>query len=79
MKRLNITIDEETYEKARSFAFVKRISLSKLIRESLRYMIDNKGKDSELKLSDEEEKRLLNILKNDEFVSSDEVRKELGL
>ncbi len=79
MKRLNITIDEETYEKARNFAFVKRISLSKLIRESLRYMIDNKGKDSELKLSDEEEKRLLNILKNDEFVSSDEVRKELGL
>jgi len=78
MKRLNITIDEETYEEARAYAFVKKISLSKLIRDSLRFVIKNK-KNAEIKLSEEEEKKFLNIIKNDEFISSEEVKKTLGL
>jgi len=78
MKRLNITIDEETYEKARAYAFVKKISLSKLIRESLRTLIDNKG-EKEIKLTESEEKRFLNIIKNDEFISSENLKKELGI
>lgn len=78
MKRLNITIDEETYEKARAFAFVKKISLSKLIRDSLKAAIEDK-EIPEIRLSDEEERKFLDIIKNDEFLSSDEVKKALGL
>ena len=78
MKRLNITIDEDTYEKARAFAFVKKISLSRLIRDSLRATIVDK-KNTEIKLSKEEEKKFLDIIKNDEFISSEEVKKSLGL
>jgi post-segregation antitoxin (ccd killing protein) len=78
MKRLNITIDEETYEKARAYAFVKKISLSKLIRESLRNIIDNKG-ENEIRLTESEERRFLDIINNEEFISSENLKKELGI
>jgi predicted CopG family antitoxin len=36
MKRLNITIDEELYEKARAMAFFRKESISAIIRKSLK-------------------------------------------
>ncbi len=78
MKRLNITIDEETYEKARAFAFVKKMSFSKLIREALKQVLKN-NEAFEIKLTKEEEEMFLNIIKNDKFLSSEEVKRKLDL
>lgn len=80
MKRLNITIDNEIYEKARAIAFIKRISISEIIRNSLKdWMKKNTNKEIEVLLSESNEARLLSILENDEFISSDKVKQKLGI
>ena len=80
MKRLNITIDEKLYEKARALAFFRKESISEIIRKSLREWIGKRaGKNEELLLSARDEKEILEILSNDEFIDSDNVEKHLGL
>ena len=80
MKRLNITIDNDIYEKARAIAFVKRVSISEIIRNSLKdWMQKNTGKEIEALLSESDEARLLAILENDEFVPSTVVKQKLGI
>ena len=80
MKRLNITIDEELYEKARALSFFRKESISEIIRKSLREWISKRsGKNEELLLSARDEKEILEILSNDEFIDSKSVEKRLDL
>jgi len=80
MKRLNITIDEDLYKKVKALSFFRNESISKIIRESLKAWLDKKmGKKEELILSAKDEKEILEIISSDEFVSSEEVKKTLGI
>ena len=79
MKRLNITIDNDLYEKARALAFIKRVSISQIIRTSLSDWLENNKKIVERILSEHDEDRLLKILENDEFIESDNVKLKLKI
>lgn len=82
MHRLNLTIDETLYEKARAFSFLENKSISQMIRESLiEYLDKSKEKKAqvELLLEATDEKEILSILKNDTFSSQDEFAKKFNL
>lgn len=82
MHRLNLTIDEALYEKARAFSFLENKSISQMIRESLiEYLDKSKEKKAqvELLLEATDEKEILSILKNDTFSSQDEFAKKFNL
>jgi Arc/MetJ-type ribon-helix-helix transcriptional regulator len=80
MKRVNIVIDGDLYEKARAMAFLRRASISEIIRRALReWMERNPDKRAEILLSETEEKRLIKILESDEFIPASKVKKLLGL
>ena len=68
MHRLNLTIDEALYEKARAVSFIEKKSISQMIRESLSEYIAKNSKSSQqadLILEAEDEKEILDILAND--------------
>jgi len=80
MKRINITIDSDLYEKARTFAFIKRKSISEILRTALREWIKkNSDRKTEMILSEADEAKLLKILESDEFISAEKAKKSLGL
>ncbi|MBP1766626.1 MAG: hypothetical protein H6P98_741 [Candidatus Aminicenantes bacterium] len=80
MKRVNIIIETDLYDKARAMAFLRRASISEIVRRALReWMERNLDKKAEILLSETEEKRLLKILETDEFIPSSRVKKLLGL
>jgi Arc/MetJ-type ribon-helix-helix transcriptional regulator len=78
MRRLNIMIDEDLYEKVRALSFFRNESISEIIRKSLRDWIDKRiSKKEELILSAKDEKELLDILASDEFLTTEEVEAAL--
>ena len=78
MKRVNVIIETDVYEKARAVAFIRKESISEIFREAMReWMSGHLDKKSELLLSESDERKLLKILESDEFVSSDTVKKTL--
>ena len=80
MKRVNIIIDSDLYDKARAIAFLRRASISQIIRKALReWMEKNLDKKTEILLSETDERRLLRILKTDEFIPASKVKKLLGI
>jgi len=80
MKRLNITIDEDLYKKVKALSFFRNESISEIIRKSLKAWLDKKmKKEEELILSAKDEKEILEIISSDEFVSSEEAKKTLGI
>jgi Arc/MetJ-type ribon-helix-helix transcriptional regulator len=80
MKRVNLIIDSDLYDKARAMAFLRRASISEIVRKALReWMERNLDKKAEILLQETEEKKLLKILESDEFIPSSRVKKLLGL
>jgi Arc/MetJ-type ribon-helix-helix transcriptional regulator len=80
MKRVNIIMDSDLYDKARAMAFLRRASISEIVRKALReWMEKNLDKKAEILLQETAEKRLLEILETDEFIPSSRVKKLLGL
>jgi hypothetical protein len=80
MKRVNVILETDLYEKARVVAFVKKKSLSEIVRNALGdWLSSNIDAESELVLSEKDERRLLRILTTDEFIPLDEAKKSLGL
>jgi Arc/MetJ-type ribon-helix-helix transcriptional regulator len=80
MKRVNLIIDSDLYDKARAMAFLRRASISEIVRRALReWMERNLDKKAEILLQETEEKKLLRILETDEFIPSLKVKKMLGL
>ena len=80
MKRVNLILETDLYEKARAIAFIRRKSISEIVRCALGEWL-NKNVDSKARLliSERDETRLLKILGKKEFLSSEEVKKSLGL
>jgi len=80
MKRVNVILEADLYDKARVVAFVKKKSLSGIVRDALReWLSANTDEKSELVLSEKDERRILRILETDDFVSLDDAKKSLGL
>jgi len=80
MKRVNVILESELYDRARTVAFVKRKSLSEIVRNALKHWLAiNVDPKVELLLSETEENKLLKILESEEFVASDKAKKSLGL
>ena len=80
MKRVNIILEADLYDKARIVAFVKRKSLSEIVRGALReWLASNVDAKTELLLAEKDERKLLRILESDTFVSSERAKKSLGL
>ncbi len=82
MHRLNLTINEELYEQARAYSFIEKKSISQIVRESLKEYLSKNSKtkqQAELILSVDDEREILSILKNDEFISNDDFKKKFDL
>jgi len=80
MKRVNVILEADLYDKARVVAFVKKKSLSGIVREALReWLSANLDEMSELMLSERDARRILRILETDEFISLKDAKKSLGL
>lgn len=79
MKRVNIIIETDLYDRARALAFVRRKSISEIIRTALRESL-SKSMDAktEALLSEKDERKLLKILESDEFVPAAAAKKSLG-
>lgn len=80
MKRVNVILQSDLYDKARVVAFVKRRSLSSIVRGALsEWLARNVDSGAELLLAEKDEKRLMKILESDEFVPAGRAKKSLGL
>jgi Arc/MetJ-type ribon-helix-helix transcriptional regulator len=80
MKRVNVILETELYDKARVVGFIRKKSLSEIVRDALRdWLRTNIDERTELVLSEKDERELLKILAEDEFVPLDQAKKELGL
>jgi hypothetical protein len=80
MKRVNVILETELYDKARVLGFIRKKSLSEIVRDSLREWLKiNFDEKADIVLSEKDERELLRILAEDEFVPLDQAKKELGL
>jgi hypothetical protein len=76
MKRVNVILEADLYDKARIVAFVKRKSLSAIVRGALsEWLTRNVDAGTELLIAEKDEKRLLKILESDEFIPQKEWEK----
>lgn len=82
MHRLNLTIDEGLYKKARAFSFLENKSISQMIRESLADYLDKskeKSNQAQLLLEADDDEEVLAIMKNEEFSSQEDFTKKFDL
>ena len=82
MHRLNLTIDEGLYEKARAFSFLENKSISQMIRESLADYLDKnkeKSNQAQLLLEADDEEEILAIMKSEKFSSQEDFAKKFNL
>jgi Arc/MetJ-type ribon-helix-helix transcriptional regulator len=80
MKRVNVILETELYDKARVVGFIRKKSLSEIVRDALRdWLKANIDERTALVLSEKDERELLRILAEDEFVPLEQAKKELGL
>jgi len=82
MHRLNLTIDEALYEKARVVSFIEKKSISQMIRESLNEYLSKNTKtkrQADLILEANDEKEILSILANEEFTSNNDFKSKFNL
>jgi len=80
MKRVNVILETDLYDKARIIGFIRKKSLSEIVRDALRdWLRTNIDQRAELILSEKDERELLRILAEDEVLPLDKAKKELGL
>jgi Arc/MetJ-type ribon-helix-helix transcriptional regulator len=80
MKRVNVILETELYDKARVVGFIRKKSLSEIVRDALReWLRSNVDGRAELVLTVKDERELLKILAEDEFIPLEQVKKELDL
>jgi hypothetical protein len=78
MKRVNVILETDLYDKARVIGFIRKKSLSEIVRDALRdWLSANVDERAELILSENDERELLRILAEDEFVPFDKVKKAI--
>jgi len=79
MKRVNVILEEDLYDKARTVAFVKKKSLSEIVRNALKdWLSVNVDAEMEIVLSEKDERRLLRILSRGDFVPLEKAKKDLS-
>jgi metal-responsive CopG/Arc/MetJ family transcriptional regulator len=80
MKRVNVILETELYDRARVIGFIRKKSLSEIVRDALRdWLSTNVDDRAELILSEKDERQLLKILAEDEFIPLEPVKKSLDL
>jgi Arc/MetJ-type ribon-helix-helix transcriptional regulator len=80
MKRVNLILETELYDKARAVAFVRRQSVSEIVRGALHeWLAKNLDAKTELLLSEKDERKVLRILESEKFVPAEKAKKSLGL
>lgn len=80
MKRVNVILETDLYDRARVVGFIRKKSLSEIVRDALRdWLSTNVDERAELILSEKDERRLLKILAEDEFIPLKQVKKSLDL
>jgi hypothetical protein len=80
MKRVNLILEAELYDKARIVGFIRKKSLSEIVRDALReWLKSNVDERAELVLAEKDERELLRILAEDEFIPLEQAKKELDL
>jgi len=80
MKRVNVILETDLYDKARIIGFIRKKSLSEIVRDALRdWLSTNVDERTELILSEKDERRLLRILAEDDFVPLEQVKRSFGL
>ncbi len=82
MHRLNLTIDESLYEQARAVSFIEKKSISQMIRESLSEYLSKNSKakqQAKLILEADDEKEILSILANEDFISNNDFKSKFNL
>lgn len=81
MHRLNLTIDEPLYERARAVSFLHKISISELIRQSLSEFIAKSGSEekAELLLEADDEEEIRAIIAENSFSTQADFARRFGL
>jgi hypothetical protein len=80
MKRVNVILETDLYDRARVIGFIRKKSLSEIVRDALRdWLSIHVDEKAELVLSEKDERELLRILAEDEFVPFEHAKKVLGL
>jgi len=80
MKRVNIILEADLYDRARLLAFVRRKSISKIVRDALReWLVRNADARTEILLAEKDERKLLRILESGDFIPSEKAKNSLGL
>ena len=78
MKRVNVILETDLYDRARVVGFIRKKSLSEIVRDALRdWLSTNVDERAELVLSEKDERRLLKILAEDEFIPLVQVKESL--
>ncbi len=78
MKRVNIILEADLYDKARVVAFIRKMSLSEIVRKALGdWLSTHVDGQAELVLAEKDERRLLKILTEEEFVPLEQAKKSL--
>lgn len=78
MKRLNITIDESLYQTLRTISFIQQKSISEIIRDNLSASLKKEKKlkkTTQLVLEADDEAEILEILRENEFLNWEDVKK----
>jgi len=79
MKRVNVILETDLYDRARIIGFIRNKSLSEIVRDALRdWLRTHVDEKAELVLSEKDERELLKILAEDDFVPLEQVKKSLG-
>jgi len=80
MKRVNVIIEADLYQKARVIAFVRGQSISEIFRTALGTWLSlHLDEKAELVLTETDERKLIKILTTDEFIPAENAKKKLGL
>ena len=78
MQRLNISLDENTYNTLRAVSYKQKRSMSEIVRESIEKSLAPVREQAQLILSAEDEAEILEIIKNDEYSSWDTMKRRIN-
>ncbi len=78
MQRINISLDENTYNILRAVSFKQKRSMSEIVRESIQKSLAPVREQAQLILNAEDETELLDIIENDQYSSWDAMKQRIS-
>lgn len=76
-QRINITLDEQTYDILRAVSFQQKRSMSEIVRESIKKTLAPAREQAQLMLNAKDEAELLEIIENDEYSTWNSLKKRI--